>query len=62
MKEIKYLLNALFWVVYTSSWWAAARWFTSFTINGWLYIIPGILTIIICIAILRYCIYNWDDK
>ena len=57
MKEVKFLLNVLFWAIYTSSWWVASRW--SNELDGFFWFISTLLTVFVVIFFIVYIGNNW---
>lgn len=60
MKYIKEILKALFWIGYTSSWWAASVWGYDSTKGLWA--IPCVLSLIVLIFIIDFLIWNWKEN
>ena len=61
MKEIKYLLNALFWGGYASAWWAAALFGCSKETIG-LWVIAVLLSLFLAGRAGFYLIDHWNDQ
>jgi len=64
LKEIKCLLNALFWSAYASLWWAGSQWGRWGGDSGFVFLwaLPFALTFVLVIASIMYCTENWKEE